>query len=161
MILSNLRIILVLCNFSPHLLILSVTTLQDTTLLHPEIFAFFQILFVAVAIMSRSFWGKVCLPAMTLHQICLIFLFLRKISTELTSAANPPLLLRKTGSELTSVPIFLYFIPGTPTTAWLDKRCHVRTQDLNQQTLGRQSRTCAPLCHQAGPCLISFNPVFL
>ena len=31
--------------------------------------------------------------------------------------------LRKTGRELTSVPIFLYFIYGMPATAWLDKRC--------------------------------------
>ena len=38
--------------------------------------------------------------------------------------------------------IFLYFICGTPTTAWLAKRCHVHTPDLNQQTLGRRSRTC-------------------
>ena len=30
---------------------------------------------------------------------------------------------RKTGSELTSMPIFLYFICGMPTTAWLDKQC--------------------------------------
>uniref|UniRef100_A0A9L0SC01 Alpha-1,3-glucosyltransferase n=1 Tax=Equus caballus TaxID=9796 RepID=A0A9L0SC01_HORSE len=67
-------------------------------------------------------------------------LFSVLISTELTSA-NPPLLLRKTGPELTSVPIFLYFICGTPTTAWCAKRCHVRTQDSNWQTPGRQSRT--------------------
>ena len=32
-------------------------------------------------------------------------------------------LLRKPGPELTSVPIFLYFICGMPATAWLDKRC--------------------------------------
>ena len=39
------------------------------------------------------------------------FCFLRKISPELISAANPLLfLLRKTGPELTSMPIFLYFI---------------------------------------------------
>ena len=31
--------------------------------------------------------------------------------------------LRKTGPGLTSVPIFLYFICGTPVTAWLDKWC--------------------------------------
>uniref|UniRef100_A0A9L0SE50 COX assembly mitochondrial protein n=1 Tax=Equus caballus TaxID=9796 RepID=A0A9L0SE50_HORSE len=46
------------------------------------------------------------------------------------------------GPDLTSVPIFLYFIYGTPTTAWLDKRCHVRTRDLNRRTPGRQSGTC-------------------
>ncbi|XP_070078475.1 cilia- and flagella-associated protein 418 isoform X1 [Equus caballus] len=32
-------------------------------------------------------------------------------------------LLRKTGPELTSMPIFLYFVCGMPATAWLDKRC--------------------------------------
>ena len=32
--------------------------------------------------------------------------------------------LRKPGPELTSVPIFLYFIHGTPTTAWHAKQCH-------------------------------------
>ena len=31
--------------------------------------------------------------------------------------------LRKTGPELTSMPIFLYFIYGTPATAWLDMWC--------------------------------------
>ena len=55
-----------------------------------------------------------------------------KISLGLTPAANPPLLLRKIGPELTSVPIFLYFICGMPTTAWLAKGCHVHTQDPNQ-----------------------------
>ena len=51
----------------------------------------------------------------------LSFFFLRKISPELTSAANSPLfLLRKIVPELTPVPIFLYFIRGTPATAWLD-----------------------------------------
>src|SRR3712207_299831 len=69
------------------------------------------------------------------------FFFLRKISPELTTA-SPPFLLRKTGPELTSVPIFLYFICGTPTTAWLDKRCHVHTRDPNQRTPGCQSGTC-------------------
>ena len=31
--------------------------------------------------------------------------------------------LRKAGPELTSVPIFLHFICGTPVTAWLDEWC--------------------------------------
>ena len=34
-------------------------------------------------------------------------------------------LLRKTGPELASVPIFLYVICGMPTTAWLGEWCHV------------------------------------
>ena len=40
------------------------------------------------------------------------------------------------------MPIFLYFVCGTPATAWLDKRCHVRAGDLNQRTLAHQSRRC-------------------
>ena len=51
--------------------------------------------------------------------------------------------LRKMGPELTSMPIFLYFIHGMPTTAWLAKRCHVCTWDPNRWTLGLWSRTCA------------------
>ena len=46
------------------------------------------------------------------------FFFFWKISPELTTA-NPPFLLRKTGPELTSMPIFLYFVRGLPTTARL------------------------------------------
>ena len=78
-------------------------------------------------------------------KIIIIFtiFFLRKISPELTSAANPPLfLLRKTGPELTSVPILLYFMCGMPTTAWLAKWCHVHTQDPKRRTPGRQSAMC-------------------
>ena len=46
------------------------------------------------------------------------FFFLRKISPELTTA-NPPCFAEEDWLELTSMPIFLYFIRGTPTTAWL------------------------------------------
>ena len=54
----------------------------------------------------------------------LLFFFLRKISPQLTSTANPPhFLLSKIGPELTSVLIFLYFMCGMPATAWLDKWC--------------------------------------
>uniref|UniRef100_A0A9L0RWW9 tRNA methyltransferase 11 homolog n=1 Tax=Equus caballus TaxID=9796 RepID=A0A9L0RWW9_HORSE len=61
----------------------------------------------------------------------------KKITPELTSAASPPLfLLRKTGPALTSTSIFLYFICGMPTTAWLAKWCHVCTRDPNRQTPG-------------------------
>uniref|UniRef100_A0A9L0SX71 Acylphosphatase n=2 Tax=Equus TaxID=9789 RepID=A0A9L0SX71_HORSE len=52
----------------------------------------------------------------------------------------PPILLfllRKTGPELTSVPIFIYLICGTPATAWLGKWCHVHTRDPNRRTPGR------------------------
>ena len=55
------------------------------------------------------------------------FCFLMKISSELTSAANLPCFCWGKLAELTSVPLFFYFIFGMPTTAWLDKQCHVRT----------------------------------
>ena len=62
------------------------------------------------------------------HKKNIIFVFLRKISP-----------------ELTSMPIFLYFIRGTPATAWLATPCHVHTQDLNQRTPGRRDVECANL----------------
>ena len=81
-------------------------------------------------------------PTLLQFWFIILLFFLRKISPELTTA-NPPLLLRKTGPELTSMPIFLYFICGTPATAWLfAKRCHVCTWDLNRPTPGRRSRAC-------------------
>ena len=56
---------------------------------------------------------------------------------------QPPIFfLRKISPELTSMPMFLYFICGTPATAWLAKWYHVCTQDPNQWTPGRRSRTC-------------------
>ena len=62
--------------------------------------------------------------------------FLRKISPELTSAANPPLFAEEdSGPELTFTPIFLYFICGTPAIAWLDKCCvglHPGSEPANQ-----------------------------
>ena len=72
------------------------------------------------------------------------FFFLRKISPELTTA-NPPLFAEEACPELTSVPIFLYFICGMPTTAWSAKQCYVRTRDPNQRTLGRREAECANL----------------
>ena len=54
--------------------------------------------------------------------------------------------LRNVSPELTSVPIFLYFICGTPATAWLANRCHVCTWDLNQQTPGQRSGMWALNC---------------
>ena len=57
-------------------------------------------------------------------------------------------LLRKTGPELTFLPIFLYFTCGMSTTAWLAKRCHVRTRNLNQRNpaaeVERVNLTAAP-----------------
>ena len=81
-----------------------------------------------------------------------LWVFLRKISPELTSAANPLFLLRKTSPELTSVPIFFYFICGTPATAWLDKwrvGLHPGSELVNPRL--PQNVWIQPLCHQAGP----------
>ena len=55
-------------------------------------------------------------------------------------------LLKKTGPELTSTPIFLHFTCGMPTTAWRAKWCHVRTQDPNRWTPGHRSGTCRLNC---------------
>ena len=49
------------------------------------------------------------------------------------------------------MPIFLYFICGMPTTAWLDKRCHVCTRDLNQRSPGHQSGMCKLNCCSTVP----------
>ena len=49
--------------------------------------------------------------------------FFEEISPELTFPESLLFLLRKPGPELTSVPIFLYFICETPTTTWLEKQC--------------------------------------
>uniref|UniRef100_A0A9L0JHF2 Ubiquitin carboxyl-terminal hydrolase n=1 Tax=Equus asinus TaxID=9793 RepID=A0A9L0JHF2_EQUAS len=60
------------------------------------------------------------------------------------------------GPELTSVPIFLYFICGTPTTARRAKQCRVCTWDPNWQTLGRQSETCTLNCCATRPGPLCF-----
>ena len=52
--------------------------------------------------------------------------------------------MRKTGPELTSVPIFLYFIRGAPTTAWLAKWCHVRTRIWTSEPRAAEAE-CATL----------------
>ena len=50
--------------------------------------------------------------------------------------------MRKTDPELTSVPIFLYFVCGMPPHHGLTHRMEVCAWDLNPQTLGHQSRAC-------------------
>ena len=65
--------------------------------------------------------------------------------------------LRKTGLELTSMPIFLYFIYGTPATEWCAKQCHVCTRDLNLRTPGCWSGTCALDCCTTGPAREKHN----
>ena len=59
------------------------------------------------------------------------------------------------------MPIFLYFICGTPATAWHAKRCHVHTQDLNWQTPRCQSGTCELNCCSPGPAtrVLFFVPI--
>ena len=74
---------------------------------------------------------------------CQFFLFLGRLAL---SQLVPILLflLRKTGSELMSMPIFLYFIRGTPATAWLDKRCvgsHPGSEPVNSRPQKRNVRT--------------------
>ena len=51
--------------------------------------------------------------------MCIIIIFLRKISPEVTSATNPLLFAEEDWPGANIVPIVLYFISGTPTTAWL------------------------------------------
>ena len=98
---------------------------------------FLRILFIAFLVLSLG----------RFFVFVLGFFFFRKISPELT-AANPPLLLRKPGPELISMPVFLYFIYETPATAWLAKQCHVCTRDPNPEPRAteaeRVSLTTAP-----------------
>ena len=68
------------------------------------------------------------------------------MSPELTFAANPLFLLRKTGPELTSMPIFLYFICGTPTAAWLAMSSPgIRISEPRATEAERGHLTAAPL----------------
>ena len=55
------------------------------------------------------------------------------------------------------MPVFLYFLCGTPTTAWLAKWCHVRTWDPNLRTPGCRSGTCAFNRCTTGPAPV-FKP---
>ena len=56
------------------------------------------------------FFLRVTLYGLILTLLCCLFTYLF-------------MYLRKISPELTSVPIFLYFVCGTPATAWLDERC--------------------------------------
>ena len=47
----------------------------------------------------------------------------QRISVEHDILLKLCFLLRKIGPELTSMPTTLYFICGTPATAWFDKQC--------------------------------------
>ena len=74
------------------------------------------------------------------------------------------LFLRRTGPELTVMPIFLYFICGTPTTAWLAKWWHgfpssaMSTSGiwLVNPGLPKQNMSTLLPCHQAGPWFLSW-----
>ena len=70
------------------------------------------------------------------------FLFLRKISPELIICHSSSFLPTKSGPELTSMPILLYFICGTPATVWLDNRCVGPHPGSEPRTLGHRSGTC-------------------
>ena len=75
------------------------------------------------------------------------------------------LFFRKISPELTPVPIFLCFICGVLTTAWLDEWCHVCTWDPNRRTLSRWIGTCKLNCCATRPApVMSFHyqiPSFL
>ena len=58
------------------------------------------------------------------------------------------------GPELTSVPVFLYFICGTPVTAWLDKRCVYLCLGSEPANLRCRSRTCELNHYTMGPAAI-------
>ena len=67
--------------------------------------------------------------------------------------------LRKIGPELTSVPMFLYYICGTPTTAWLDKRCvgpHLGSELASPRPWKLSTWTQSLHC-QAIPCQLVFK----
>ena len=82
----------------------------------------------------------------TVFSFSTFFVFLTKISPELTSAANPPLFAKKTGPELTSVPIFLYFKCQTPATAWLIKSApRIQTRELWAAEAECANLTATPL----------------
>ena len=66
---------------------------------------------------------------------------------------SSPFCLRKIRPDLTSMPVFLYFVRRTPATAWLDKWCAgpcPGSKPANPQP-PKQSTPTQPQCHQAGP----------
>ena len=83
--------------------------------------------------------------------------FLRKISPELTFAANHPLFAEEDWPWANICAIFLCFICGTPVIAWFAKQCHVRTGDPNQWTPGAQSGMCTLNRCATGPAPIQFH----
>ena len=90
-----------------------------------------------------NLWIGIFLPCLEIPSTpsCALFLFFSASRTWIRDMDFFSFL-RKTGPELTSMPIFLSFICGTPTTAGLDKQCHVLTRNPKRWTLGRRSRTC-------------------
>ena len=58
------------------------------------------------------------------------------------------------------MPIFLYFIHGTPTTAWRAKRCCVHTWDPNRQTRGPQRGMCVLNRCTTGPAAMVWYYTF-
>ena len=92
------------------------------------------------------------------------FIFLRKISPELTSAVNPSLFAEEDqpwANIHASMPIFLHFICGKHTTAWLAKRCPVHTRVPNWWTTGcreveRVNLTTVPLGRPLSHTFLTF-----
>ena len=56
------------------------------------------------------------------------------------------------------MPIFLYFICGMPTTAWLVMWCRVHTRGPNRRTPGQRKRMCEFNCCATRPAL---SPSFI
>ena len=70
------------------------------------------------------------------------FFFLRKISPEVTSAANPPLFAEEDWSWANIHAHLPLLYMWDTVLAWLAMQCHVHTQDPNQRTPGHRSRMC-------------------
>ena len=72
-----------------------------------------------------------------------LFFLVRKVGPKLTSVANLPPCLRKIVTELTSVPIFLYFM-WDATTAWLEEQRvgpHLGSEPANPGLLKQSTQT--------------------
>ena len=95
---------------------------------------------------SRVFW------CILLH-FFLLFFFLRKISPELTSAANPPRFVEEDWpwANIHAYPPLLYMWD-----AYHSMACHVRTWDPNWRTLGWLSGTCVLNHCATGPAPLHF-----
>ena len=77
-----------------------------------------------------------------LHMYAYTYVYIFVFTCDLSHGFFVLVLVRKIGPELTSVPVFLYFVCGMLPLHGLMHSVWVRTWDLNVQTLGRRSGTC-------------------